>query len=113
MHKHRLEGTGNVYWSYSGSDKMFVRYDFAKDHGIGNADHSDGSVWRYAVSGIRSIPNVPAHLFYAADSKLVYMTDPGSSTSRGEKPRRPSDLCSTYKARRFNVFGALVAARFL
>lgn len=72
------EGTGSIYWSYSGTDEMFVRYDFAKDHGIGNADHSDGSVWRYPVNGIRYVPNVPAHLAYARDSGLVYMADPGN-----------------------------------
>jgi hypothetical protein len=73
------EGTGSIYWSYSGANNMFVRYDFGKDHGIGNADHSDGSVWRYAVSGIRYVPNIPAHLHYATDSKLLYMADPGNS----------------------------------
>jgi len=72
------EGAGNVYWTYSGKLAMFVKYDFAKDHGIGNSDHSDGSVWRYAVKGIGYVAALPSHLEYDATRKLVYMADTGN-----------------------------------
>lgn len=73
------EGTGNVYWTYSGKLAMFVKYDFALDHGIGNDDHSDGSEWRYAVKGMGYVPALPSHLEYDATRKLVYMADTGNA----------------------------------
>lgn len=73
------EGTGNIYWTYSGANAMFVRYDFGKDHGIGNDDHSDASQWRYAVSGIRYVPGIPSHLAWDAIGKRLYMADSGNA----------------------------------
>lgn len=73
------EGAGNVYWTYSGSRAMFVRYDFAKDHGIGNDDHTDGSEWRYPVTGIGYVANTPSHLAWDATSKRVLMVDTGNA----------------------------------
>jgi hypothetical protein len=73
------EGSGNLYWTYSGSRAMLVRYDFGQDHGIGNDDHSDGSVWRYAISGISYVANVPSHMVYEPTRKLLYMADTGNS----------------------------------
>lgn len=81
------EGTGSIYWTYSGGNQMFVRYDFAKDHGIGNDDHSDGSEWRYAVSGIRYVPGIPAHLAWDAASKRLYMADAGNARVVSFDPR--------------------------
>jgi hypothetical protein len=72
------EGTGNIYWTYSGNNAMFVRYDFAKDHGIGNDNHSDGSEWRYEVSGIRYVPNIPSHMAWDTQRKRLYMADTGN-----------------------------------
>jgi hypothetical protein len=72
------EGAGNVYWTYSGTQRMFVKYDFALDHGIGNTDHSDGSVWRYPVTGIGYEPTVPSHLAFDPQSGLLYMADTGN-----------------------------------
>lgn len=101
------EGQGSIYWTYSGTNNMFVRYDFAKDHGIGNADHSDGSVWRYAVSGIRYVPNVPAHMVYATESKLLYVTDPGNSRVISFDPE--SAASATSMNARDNLDGLRVA----
>ena len=72
------EGTGNIYWTYSGGNAWFVRYDFGKDHGIGNDDHTDGSQWRYPVSGIRYVPGIPSHLAWDAAGKRVLMADSGN-----------------------------------
>ena len=71
------EGTGNIYWTYSGTKGMFVRYDFAADHGIGNSYHSDASVWRYRVDGIGYVPEVPSHMAYDREHKQLYMVDTG------------------------------------
>jgi len=73
------EGSGSKYWTYSGGNGMLVRYDFGKDHGIGNDDHSDGSEWRYAVSGIRYVPGIPAHLAWDTTGKRLYMADAGNA----------------------------------
>jgi hypothetical protein len=73
------EGTGNLYWTYSGGLSMFVRYDFAKDHGIGNAEHTDGSVWRYPVKGVAYVAGTPSQLAYDRDKQRVYMADTGNA----------------------------------
>lgn len=73
------EGAGNIYWTYSGGNAWFVRYDFGKDHGIGNDDHTDGSQWRYAVSGIRYVPGIPSHLAWDGLGKRLYMADSGNA----------------------------------
>jgi hypothetical protein len=73
------EGAGNKYWTYSGTNAMFVRYDFNKDHGIGNDDHTDGSEWRYAVSGIRYVQGIPSHLAWDSAGKRLYMADSGNA----------------------------------
>lgn len=73
------EGSGNIYWTYSGSKAMFVRYDFHKDHGIGNGDHSDGAEWRYPVAGIQYVPNLPSHMVFDTQKKLLYMVDSGNA----------------------------------
>jgi hypothetical protein len=73
------EGSGNKYWTYSGANAMFVRYDFGKDHGIGNDDHTDASQWRYAVSGIRYVPGIPSHLAWDTAGQRLYMADSGNA----------------------------------
>lgn len=73
------EGPGHVYWTYSGSRSMFVKYDFGKDHGIGNADHSDGSEWRYPVAGIQHVPGVPGHMQFDRQSQVLYLVDAGNA----------------------------------
>jgi hypothetical protein len=72
------EGTGNIYWTYSGGQALFVRYDFGKDHGIGNDNHMDASQWRYAVSGVRYVPGIPSHLAWDGIGKRLYMADSGN-----------------------------------
>lgn len=73
------EGSGSIYWTYSGANAQLVRYDFAKDHGIGNDDHSDGSEWRYAIAGARYVPGVPSHLAWDAGGKRLFMADTGNA----------------------------------
>lgn len=85
------EGAGNVYWTYSGSYAMFIKYDFASDHGVGNTDHSDGSVWRYAVTGLRYLPGVPSHLVFHPPSKLIFMADSGNGRIVTFRPESATD----------------------
>jgi hypothetical protein len=95
------EGAGNVYWTYSGISKAFVRYDFRSDHWIGNDNHTDGAMWRYLVDGTGYTAGVPSHLYYRVSEKAVYFADttngrvikflPASATMTANNPMRNRD----------------------
>jgi hypothetical protein len=73
------QGTGNVYWTFNGLSKSIGKYDFQKDHGVGNDDHTDGLVWRYALGQVGYVQGVPSHLFYRAQDKMLYIADTGNA----------------------------------
>ena len=54
----------NVYWVVNGMLGSLDRYDFQSDHGPGQADHSDGIIYRYAVGALTRVPDVPAHIAF-------------------------------------------------
>ncbi|HET6283160.1 MAG TPA: hypothetical protein VFH73_19535 [Polyangia bacterium] len=95
------EGAGNVYWTYSGISKAFVRYDFRSDHWIGNDNHTDGAIWRYLAPGLGYVPGVPSHIVYRPSDKAVYFADtangrivkylPASATMTLANPMRNQD----------------------
>ncbi len=73
------EGAGNVYWTFSGISKAFVRYDFREDHWIGNDNHTNGAEWRYTVPGqLGYVAGVPSHMTYVVDEKMLYFADTGN-----------------------------------
>jgi DNA-binding beta-propeller fold protein YncE len=53
------------------------RYDFHAPHAIGGEDHADGEVFRYALGELLRVPEVPSHVVYDAQRKLVYVADTG------------------------------------
>ncbi len=67
----------NVFWVFDGYNNDIVRYDFAADHGPGNADHSDGIVWRYSQSNVsKDAQNkVVSHLVYDKPTDWLYVVD--------------------------------------
>lgn len=65
----------NVYWVANGQIGSFDRYNFNEDHGPGQADHSDGVIFRYAIGTVTRVPFVPGHLEFH-DGK-VYAADTG------------------------------------
>lgn len=67
----------NVYWAVNGAVGSLDRYDFHQDHGPGNADHTDGEIWRYATGEIAREPWVPSHLVYRAADRHLYIADTG------------------------------------
>ncbi|MEO7331370.1 MAG: hypothetical protein ABI193_22530 [Minicystis sp.] len=67
----------NIYWVFNSNKKSLDKYDFHQDHGPGNDDHSDGEVWRYALGKVAGVNNVPSHVFYDAEDKLLYIADTG------------------------------------
>ncbi len=69
---------GNVYWLFNGNVGSLDRYDFAEDHGPGNDDHSDGTVYRYVEGELSRVAGVPSHLVLDKDSNTLYVADTGN-----------------------------------
>lgn len=91
----------NIYWAFAGrsrdendpfctptmfgpvcsflNDSSIVYYDFQDDHGPGNDDHSDGEAYQYVTGEVDRVPGVPSHLFYEAESEMLYIADTGNS----------------------------------
>ncbi len=69
----------NVFWIFDGDAGNIVRYDFRKDHGPGNDDHSDALVWRYPEVQVKKLNNtVPSHLVIDEQKKWLYIVDGGN-----------------------------------
>lgn len=66
----------NIYWVVNGDVGSLDRYDFKADHGPGNADHSDGEVYRYGIGTVTRVPEVPGHIVYR--DGFVYIADTGT-----------------------------------
>jgi hypothetical protein len=85
---------GNAYWAFGGLDGALFRYDFNVDDGIGNDDHSDGTVRQYATGEVSYVKGVPSHLVYRSADKSLYVADTGNAriakldTTSGSKGRR-------------------------
>lgn len=70
----------NAFWLTDGFEGNIVRYDFVKDHGPGNADHSDGIIWRYPDVTFQPDPayHVPSHCVLNKSTGWMYYTDFGN-----------------------------------
>lgn len=69
----------NVFWVYDDWNKDIVRYDFADDHGPGNADHDDGKIRRYQNIGIQKDGDIPSHMILDKSTGWMYFVDNGNS----------------------------------
>jgi hypothetical protein len=69
----------NVYWVFDGFHSAISRYDFASDHGLGGADHSDGAIWRYATGQVSRVAGVPSHMEFDHNSNMLYIADTGNN----------------------------------
>lgn len=67
--------SANKYWVFNGYYQSLDLYDFVKDHGPGNDDHSDGRIYRYATGEVKRIKGVPSHL--SLDGSVLYVADTG------------------------------------
>jgi hypothetical protein len=67
----------NVYWLQNGDQGSLDRYDFHRDHGPGNDDHSDGEIWHFNTGELTRVPEVPAHIAYDPDRNEVFAADAG------------------------------------
>lgn len=91
----------NVFWAISGQRKAVTRYDFEKDNGIGNDDHSDGQARQFATGEVGYKPGVSSHLFWNADDSMLYVADAGngrvimidpSTATQGNKMTTPEPM---------------------
>ncbi len=69
----------NIYWVFSGLSNSLVKYDFKRDNGVGNDDHSDGESYQYATGQVKYSQGVPSHLFFHASDAMLYVADTGNS----------------------------------
>jgi DNA-binding beta-propeller fold protein YncE len=89
----------NVYWVFGGLFEELVKYDFGRDHNVGQDDHSDGTSYFYATGQVKHVPDVPSHVFYRAEDAMLYVADTGNGrvvkldTTSGTKgkERRPKE----------------------
>ncbi len=70
-------GYGNAYWVFDGFHASLSLYDFHGDHGLGGADHSDGTMQRYVAGEVGYVQGVPSHL--AVDGDRLYVADTGNN----------------------------------
>lgn len=71
--------SGNAFWVFDGFNGDICWYDFAEDHGPGNADHADGKVYRvsdFTVSRIND--QIGSHLKMDKSSGWLYIVDGGN-----------------------------------
>jgi sugar lactone lactonase YvrE len=70
----------NVFWVFDGNTDDIVRYDFAEDHGPGNADHSDAIVRRYSDDAVKKDADdqIVSHLVLDEEKKWLYVVDHGN-----------------------------------
>lgn len=68
----------NVYWVFGGQSGAIQRYDFAKDHGVGMDNHSDGSIRWYGAGQFKRVEGVPSHLAFRPQDGMVYVADTGN-----------------------------------
>lgn len=69
----------NVYWAFGGLKNEIVRYDFQKDNGIGNDNHSDGKALHYVTGQLKYSAKIPGHVFFHEPDSLLYIADTGNS----------------------------------
>ncbi len=67
----------NAYWVFNGEVGALDRYDFHAPHAPGEDDHSDGELRRYVEGQLTRVPDVPSHLAYDSQRRLVYAADTG------------------------------------
>ncbi len=71
-------GQGNAFWVFDGQNGDLVMYDFARDHGAGGSDHSDGIVRRHVDVRLTRVEGVPSHLAFEPGTAMLYVADTGT-----------------------------------
>lgn len=71
-------GTGNQYWTFNANNRSIDFYDFVRDHGPGNDDHSDGKIRRFWNNQVKGVDGVVSHVAWNSDDKKLYVADTGN-----------------------------------
>jgi DNA-binding beta-propeller fold protein YncE len=74
--------SGNVYWVTNGLKGDIQRYDFGKDHNVGQDDHSDGEIVTFAKAAMKRVEKTPSHLAFRAEDNMLYFADSGNGKIR-------------------------------
>jgi hypothetical protein len=83
--------SGNAYWAVNGDAGSLDRCDFHAPHEVGGSDHSDGEVYRYITGELLRVPEIPSHVAYDAQRKLVYVADTGDARIISVDPSSATD----------------------
>lgn len=88
----------NVYWTFNGDAGSLDRYDFHAPHEPGGDDHSDGELERYATGEVSRVPEVPSHLAFDPETRLLYAADTGNArvVALDTTAGAPGDAVTTY-----------------
>ena len=95
----------NIYWTFNGNIGSLDRYDFVMDHGPGHADHSDGEVYRYIPGELSRVPDVPSHMVWDKEAKMLYVADTGNGRVVRFNPEgtvQVGDISPIYEPLAFN-----------
>jgi outer membrane protein assembly factor BamB len=68
----------NWFWVFNGELGSLDKYNFAKDHGPGNDDHSDGEIYRYGQGQVKGVTGLSSHVVYDPSDKFLYVADTGN-----------------------------------
>jgi hypothetical protein len=69
----------NIYWAFNGQDGSIDKYNFNKDHGPGEDDHSDGEIYRYASGQVKGVDDgTVSHLVFDPSDSMLYVADSGN-----------------------------------
>jgi hypothetical protein len=71
-------GTGNQYFVFNANNRSVDFYDFVRDHGPGNDDHSDGVIRRFWNNTVDGVDGAVSHLSWNSDEKKLYVADTGN-----------------------------------
>jgi hypothetical protein len=69
--------TDSIYWAFNGDAGSIDKVDFKQPHEPGGDDHSDGAILRYVAGQLERTPEVPSHLVFDSNKKLLYVADTG------------------------------------
>jgi len=69
----------NIYWVFNSLDGSLDKYNFNKDHGPGENDHSDGEIYRYAKGKVKGVDDTASHVFFDAEDSFLYAADSGNA----------------------------------
>ena len=69
----------NIFWVFNSLDRSLDKYNFNEPHPPGGDDHSDGTIYRYAMGKVKGADGTPSHVFFDASDNFLYVADTGNA----------------------------------